>query len=130
MGFQINPDRLVVYGARLIAILWVAFWTWFALTSSLVKEGSATNVFMQVAVPGTFFAFILFLAWRTEVLAGLLLLVMGVFIAMAFLLASDHLPVNALVFVVSAMALPPLAAGTMFLLDWRMKKPRIAGLAG
>jgi hypothetical protein len=120
----------MVYGARLIATLWVVFWTWFALTSSLGKEGSPANILLQVAVPGPFFALILFLAWKTEALAGLLLFLMGVFIAVAFPFTSGHLPVNALVFVVLTLALPPLAAGTMFLIDWRMRKPRIARLAG
>jgi hypothetical protein len=119
----------MVYGGRLIATLWVVFWTWFALTSSLGSKGSTANALMQIVVPGPFFALILFLAWRTEALAGLLLFLMGVFIAVAFPFTSGHLPVNALVFVVLTLALPPLAAGTMFLIDWRMKKPRIAWLA-
>jgi len=115
----------MVYGARLIATLWVSFWTWFALTSGLDK-GSLFNGFMRVAVSGPFFGLILFLAWGTEALAGWLLLLMGLFIAIAFPFTSGHLPLNAVVFVVLTLALPPLAAGILFLIDWRMKKPRIA----
>ncbi|HVN82997.1 MAG TPA: hypothetical protein VMW38_28705 [Terriglobia bacterium] len=101
-------------------------WTWFALTSGPGLAGSPSNTLVQVAVPGPFFALILFLAWRTEALAGLLLFLTGVFIAVAFPFTSGHLPVNALAFVVLTLALPPLAAGSMFLIEWRMKKPRIA----
>jgi hypothetical protein len=126
MWLRINPDKLMVYGARLIATLWAVVWTWLDLASSLDTGLTLGEGFLHIVVPGLFFALLLFLAWRTEVLAGLLLLLLGIFIAVAFVIISGHLPVNALAFVVLTMALPPLAAGTMFLIEWRMRKTRMA----
>ena len=126
MKLQIDPDRLLSYGARLIAALWAVFWIWLDLNSSLGKGLPLGGSLLGITVPSLFFTLLLFLAWRTEVLVGLLLLLFGALIAVAFLITSGHLPMNAVVFVVLTMALPPLAAGTMFLVDWRMKNPRIA----
>ncbi len=116
----------MAYGASFIAVLWAVFWIWFDLASALGARLTPGGVLLRIAVRGLFFGLLLFLAWWTEVLGGLLLLLVGVVIAVAFLITSGPLPVNALVFVVLTMALPPLAAGIMFLVDWRLKKPRIA----
>jgi hypothetical protein len=126
MWLRIDPDKLIVYGARLIATLWAVVWTWHDLASGLGKELTFGDGLLHIAFPGLFFASLLFLVWRTEVLVGLLLLLIGAFIAVAFVIVSGRLPVNAMAFVVLAMALPPLAAGAMFLIDWRMKRTRMA----
>jgi len=111
----------MAYGASFIAVLWAVFWIWFDLVTAFGARLTPGGILLHVAMPGLFFALLLLLAWWTEVLGGLLLLSIGVFIAVALPISSGHLTVNALVFVVLTLALPPLAAGIMFLVNWRMK---------
>jgi hypothetical protein len=115
----------MVYGACVIATLWAVVWTWIGVAPGLGKGLTLGEGLLHIVFPGLFFALLLFLVRQTEVLVGLLLVSIGVFIAVAFVIISGHLPVNAVAFVILAMALPPLAAGTMFLIDWQLRKARM-----
>jgi hypothetical protein len=123
MRSQIDPDRLMIYGARLIITLWAIFWTWLGLTSSLGEKLPPSSLSLHAAVPALVFVLLLLLAWWTPLLSGWLLLLIGILIVAAYPIAFRHLPVNAVVFVLLTMALPPLTAGLLFLIDRRSKKP-------
>jgi hypothetical protein len=118
---QIDPDRLMIYGARLIISLWAIFWTWFGLTSGLGDGLTPGGRSLHLAIRALFFVLLQLQAWWTTLVSGWLLLLIGIFIA-AYPFAGRRLPLNAVIFVLLAMALPPLTAGLLFLIDWRSKK--------
>jgi hypothetical protein len=123
MRIHTDPDRLMSYGARLIITLWAIFWTWFGLTSGLGEGLPPSSLSLHSTFSALVFVLLLLLAWWTTLLSGWLLLLIGILIVAAYPIAFRHLPLNAVVFVLLTMALPPLTAGLLFLIDWRWKKP-------
>ena len=121
MKLQNDPDRLIANGARLISNLWAASWISFGLASGLAHGLTLLSILFDVVLPGLFLGLLQFLARQTAALAGWLLLLIGVIIAVALPITSSHWHVDAVVFIVLTMALPPLVAGIMLLTDWRTK---------
>ena len=123
MRVRIDPNKMTVYGARLITALWAFFWIWLELSSGLGKGLTPGGVLLHATIPCFFFVLFFFLAGQTAFLAGWLFVSISIFIATAYPIAFPHQTVNAIVFVLLTMALPPFTAGLLFLVDWRSRKP-------
>ena len=129
MRLPIDSDRLMANGARLISNLWAASWISFGVASGISQGLTFVRILFDLAISGLFFALLQFLARRRAVLGGLLLLLIGLILTVGFPTLSRRLHGNALASVILTLALPPLVAGIMYILDWRIKNPSIASQA-
>ena len=115
----------LLYSARILAMLWAAFWTWFGLASGIAEGLSPAGVLVHNAVPGLFFVLLLLVAWRWEPVGGILLVLAGLFIAVAYPLAFRK-PLGITIPTLLTMALPPLLGGILFLEHWWLNKSKLA----
>ena len=104
---------------RALTLLWVLFWALFGLLSGLGEGMDVVGTVVHVTVPGLIFLATALLAWRYEKLGGAVLLAEGCIVAIGYPIAFQAMSVSTFIFVLLAMALPPLIAGLLFLLDWR-----------
>jgi hypothetical protein len=126
MRHSIDADKLMANGARLISNLWAASWISLGVASGISQGLTFARILLDLVVSGLFFGLLQFLARRRAVLGGLLLLLIGLILTLGFPTLSRRLHGNALASVILTLALPPLVAGIMYLLDWRIKNPSIA----
>jgi hypothetical protein len=114
----------LLYSARILAMLWAAFWTWFGLASGIAEGLGPAGVLMHT-VPFLPFVLLLLVAWRWEAAGGILLVLAGLFIAVAYPLVFRRMPLPTTIFVLLTMAVPPLLAGILFLAHWRLNKSKL-----
>ncbi len=110
--------------ARVLMIIAIVFWLWFEIGSAYVERARPLNWLMHTPVPGGIFIASTLVAWRWEGIGGALLALEGLgtlsFIVRAFLLG--NLTGSGLLLMCLTLGLPPLAAGTLFLLCWRRSR--------
>lgn len=112
--------RWMRYLALAVALLWAGFWIFFGLASGLGEGLDPVGVVIHTAVPGLAFLVPAAVAWRWSAAGGALMVVLGVVILIGYPMdVGGRFPIQTIVFVLLTMALPPLVAGTLFLLDWR-----------
>jgi hypothetical protein len=112
------------YIARAGALLWAGWWTLFGLLSGIGEGLEPGGIFMHTLMPGLLFLALAVIAWRWEVPGGILLLLAGLWSLDMFWFART--PQGFLL-----LALPPLLAGLLLLIDWgwarTMRAPRAPG---
>jgi len=106
--------------ARALALFWAAFWMFF-----FVAESWAWHTPVPQALPwvGAGFLFILLalLPWRWRVTGGILLVIAGLAIGVAYVIwGAPSLPLAGRVISTVTLSLPPLVAGILFLADRRV----------
>jgi hypothetical protein len=115
----------LLYSARILAMLWAAFWTWFGLASGIAEGLGPAGILVHTAVPGLFFVLLLLVAWRWQAVGGILLVLASLSIAVAYPLVFRRMPLPTTIFVLLTMAVPPLLAGILFLAHWRLNKSKL-----
>jgi len=110
--------------AQVLMIITIVFWLWFGIGSAYAENAGLFNWLMHILVPGGIFILSTLVAWRWEGIGGTLLVLEGLaalsFIVRAFLLA--NFTASGLVLMCLTLGLPPLAAGTLFLLCWQRSR--------
>ena len=129
MRIPIDTDRLMANGARLISNLWAASWISLGVASGISQGLTFVRILFVLIISGLFFALLQFLARRRAMLGGMLLLLIGLILTVGFPTLSRHLHGNALAFVLFILALPPLVAGIMYMMDFRIRNRSIASQA-
>jgi hypothetical protein len=118
------------YAARILVILWAAFWIFFAVGSALGggdgREVSKTEQLKGILSVAGIIVMALggaYLAFRRELVSGICLSIIGLFIAIWQLREYRvHHPAGFLPTLLM-MGGPPLVAGGLFLLSyWKTKK--------
>jgi len=120
------PVKFMRWAARLLSVVWTfwaLFWTWFVLTNYLGEGLFSLAVYIIIMITALLMflgAAIIASVWRKEALGGRVLLVDGVLIIASGTLA-PHSPMLTGEFWltalgISTMVLPPLAAGSLFLI--------------
>lgn len=105
-----------LWTARILTLIWAAFWTWFGLASGIGESHSVSGVLLHVAAPGLVFLAFCLLAWRWRHVGGILLVATATVVAIVYpAIMGRHFPTSTVLFVLATMALPPLVAGLMFL---------------
>jgi hypothetical protein len=105
----------IVFIARALALLWAAFWLFSFVVESLVWR-TAALVMASWAGVGLLFVILALLPWRKEGTGGLLLVVAGLLIGVAYVIwAPPGLPLASRVITTVVFSAPPLVAGTLFL---------------
>jgi hypothetical protein len=118
---DINWTRTI---ARAIAAVWAGFWMFFGIASSIGEGLHLPGAIMHVLVPGLIFAGIALFAWRWQMHGAVVLIVSGALVMIIYpLVVGGRFPLSTVGFVLLTMALPPLVAGILLLIDAR-KHPR------
>ena len=58
--------KFMRYTARVIALLWAGWWTFFGLASGIGEGLDILGTLIHTAMPGLFFLFIAIIPWRWE----------------------------------------------------------------
>ena len=121
-----STHPVLFYSARVLAVLWAAFWIWFGLASGIAEGLPPRGVLIHTAVPGLFFALLVVVAWRWETLGGILLVAASLFVFVVYPMLFRRLPPLVIFLTLLTMAVPPLVAGILLLLDSWLSKTRPA----
>ena len=114
------PTSPLTWFARLLALTWAGWWTFFGLASGIGEKLKPVGIAVHAAVPGLIFLATALLAWRWPVAGGIALVAEGVAVLIAYpLVFGPRFPLATVAFVLVTMALPPFIAGTMLLLQCR-----------
>lgn len=112
--FTTPVGRRLAIAARAIALVWALFWTLFGLLSGIGEGLDLLGILIHTTVPGLIFLAISATAWPRPRLAGWLLVVVSIVVALFYVVAtSDAMPVGTILFVLATMAVPPLVAGSL-----------------
>jgi hypothetical protein len=111
------------YAGLTLALLWAGFWSYFGLASGIGEKLTPVGVFLHTAMPGLIFLATAAIAWRWEQAGSILLLVEGMIVLIGYpIMFHSRFPRQTIIFVLLTMALPPLLAGWLLLLDWHKSK--------
>lgn len=119
----IAPPRAGKRGLRNLAILAGAsnalFWIVFGIITALWEQAGAGEMVLHILAPGLLYVALVVLAiWNARV-GGWLLILTGIAVTLGYPVLYGHSPMSLTVLIFIAMALPPLAAGGLFLLYHR-----------
>lgn len=110
---------LMRYTARGLALIWAGFWVFFGVASGLSEGLNALAIFIHTLVPGLIFLVFALVAWKWELLGGIVLVFAGIAVAIGYpIMVAGRFPLMTIVFVLLTMALPPLIAGILHLASW------------
>lgn len=105
--------RYTIYAARALATLWVGFWLWFAVASSI---DHLMSMIVAAGIPLGLSVFAVVMAWRRPQVGGAMLVIEGLTIAGT--MAAGFLNPNSLataLFLILTLVVPPIVAGLLFL---------------
>ncbi len=103
-----------------LIVLVTAFWLWFGIASAVAERLGALNSIGHIIVPGGILVVTALVAWRWPIVGAALLIAEGLFVAIAYPLTfGRRFPLFTTVMVWLTMALPPLVAGVLLLVDRR-----------
>jgi hypothetical protein len=104
--------------AVIVSLLWGGWWTFFGLASGLGEKLSPPGILAHAALPGLVFLISAAMAWRWEAAGGTVLLLEGLLVLFVYpALAHGRFSIATIAFVLLTMAVPPLIAGSLFLVD-------------
>lgn len=110
--------------AWILMMIAIVFWLWFGIGSAYVERAGLVNWLMHILVPGGIFMLTALVTWRWQGIGGTLLVLEGIaalgFIVRAFLWG--RFTASTLTLMCLTLALPPLAAGILFLLCWQKSR--------
>jgi hypothetical protein len=113
-GRLIVTLRMVLI-ARVLVVVWAVFWLSFFIVESLAWR-TPTLVTLSWASVGLLFVILALLPWRKEGLGGLLLVIVGLVVGLAYVIwAPPGLPLAGRVITTLVFVGPPLVAGILFL---------------
>lgn len=111
------------YSARAIALIWAGWWTYFGVASGIGEELDAVGILVHATAPGLFFLALAVIPWKWEAPGGALLLLESLAVTIGYPLATyRNFRASTILFVVVTMALPPMIAGSLFLVAWRQTR--------
>lgn len=114
----------MVFIARVLALLWAVFWLFVFVAESLAWRTPALVAAPWVGA-GVLFVLVALTPWRWEVTGGILLVVVGLLIGVAYAIwAPPGLPLASRVISIIVLGGPPLVAGILFV---RHHRPVTAG---
>jgi hypothetical protein len=110
-----TEPSFLIWMARIVALLWGGWWTFFGLASGIGEKLKATGILIHATAPGLVFLVSALVAWRWPLAGGIVLLLEGVAVTIAYPLAfGSRFAVRTVLFVLATMAIPPLVAGAIF----------------
>jgi hypothetical protein len=103
----------VRWTARVILLLWVLFWLWFAIADGIgsLKSLGAMGLLSQLAIVAAM-VIVIMLAWFFDLFGGLLLIILAIAFYFFFHVPDNPTPSGG-GFMLLVMVLPPLLAGVL-----------------
>jgi hypothetical protein len=95
------------YLARTLALVWAVWWTLFGLIAGMGEGYAPLGILAHATVPGLIFLVAAVIAWRWEVIGGILLLLEG--LGTLYVFGYSRTIEGFLI-----LTLPPLVAGLLF----------------
>jgi hypothetical protein len=109
--------------ARVVSLCWAAFWVFFGVASGLGEGLTLAGTLVHAAAPGLIFLGSALLAWWSEPVGGVGLVLEGLLVFITYpAMATGRLSAQTISLVVLAMGAPPLVAGLLFLSSWRSSR--------
>lgn len=103
--------------ARILALIWALWWTLFGLLAGIGEGLGFIGTLIHMAVPGLVFLFTVIIAWRWELVGGIILLLEGAAAIFFYLtLPFDRDPLIGYIFTILTIALPPVLSGLLLLI--------------
>jgi hypothetical protein len=113
-----KPINWLRFMARSLSLMWAGWWTFFGLASGIHEGLSPCGVLIHTTKPGLIFLVSAAFAFCRPMSGGILLIVEGIFIMVAYpLIVRDTSPILTISFILVTMALPALLAGFLFILS-------------
>jgi hypothetical protein len=106
---------MTIWLVRIVTVVWAGFWLWFGLASAVVESLSWQSTVLYAVRPGLIFAGIALFAWMWPRPGGVVLVVAAFVLAAWYGIYYGEKPTSLKLFVLSTIALPPLAAGLVLL---------------
>jgi len=97
--------------ARALIVAWAGFWFWFGVAWAVHERLPWRDVALSTLCPGFLFVAIVLIAWLWPRPGGAVLILTGFILASWYAIYFGHMPASTKVFVLSTIALPPLAGG-------------------
>jgi hypothetical protein len=108
--------KIVTYAARTLALLWAGFWMLFFTAESLVWNTPLDRMIIWMTI-GLAFLIVALVAWRWEVVGGVLLIAVGIVSVLAYYSRGPRpISTTTLVTTLLAFGIPPTGAGVLFLI--------------
>ena len=105
--------KVQYYLKRIIILLVGSGWTFVGLYSAEQAPDRVVNIHY---VPGLLILLLALIAWKWERFGGILMLVLGIFILLAYTwIAYGFFPLSHLIIVLTTMALPLIGIGYWFI---------------
>ncbi len=111
---RVNWLRII---PRSLALAWAFFWVWFGAASGVSEGIGFIRTVVHIALPGLIFLVSSLIPWRFPRTGGVILIIEGIVITIAYPIMFDHFPLITIVFVLLTMSVPPLLSGILFLLE-------------
>jgi len=107
------------YIARVVALIWAGWWCFFGIACGLSEGLGLIGVIIHISVPGLVFLLSAVIAWRWELIGGIVLTAEGLIISIWYPLFAHSFPPSVIVSTLAILALPPLISGIIFLFVYR-----------
>ena len=109
--------RWLRFISRSLALAWAIFWVWFGLASGISEGIGFLGTVMHAAFPGLIFLLSALIPWRFPRTGGIILIIEGIIITVAYPIMFDRFPLTTVIFVLLTMAVPPILSGILFVLE-------------
>jgi hypothetical protein len=112
------------YLARAIALAWGGFWVFFGVASGIGEKMNTEGIFMHALLPGLVFLASVVIPWIWEKPGGVLLILEGLFVCVAYpMMFYPRFHISTVIYVLLTMGFPPIVSGIIFLFVSRKPKP-------
>jgi hypothetical protein len=105
------------FTSRSLALAWGVFWSWFGAASGISEGIGLLGTIVHTALPGLIFLVSALIPWWLPRTGGVILIVEGVIVAIAYPIMFGQFPLATIIFVLLTMSAPPLLSGILFLLE-------------
>jgi len=108
----------------IIGLLVAVWWVSFGIVLGIDVGLDFLETLLHTALPGLIVLVSIAIARKWEPVGGVLLIVEGLIVSIAYSVIFGHCPQMNVVLVIFTMSLPLLASGVLFILSWReSRKP-------
>ncbi|MBN2543628.1 hypothetical protein JXI42_12250 [bacterium] len=100
---------------RIICLVWLGWWIMFAVFVIIMDGFNSSIVFYPISIAFLFMVTSI-IAYRNEELGGIILLLEGCFISIAYPVISRNMPLTSIIYILGTMGFPPLIAGSLLMI--------------
>ncbi|GEM_PF-1350484 len=123
---NIDHRKFLKVFALTLSFIWAGFWIFFGVASGFGEKLNIIGIIIHTTFPGLIFLFSVLVALRFSITGGIILLIEGIAIAIAYpLMVREIFPLSTIIYVILTMAIPPVLSGVILLLIQTSSKRKI-----